>query len=148
MIQNWKYLIQQANDAYQDNAYSEAISLNQQALEYAKEIFHDEFYRDPSSAVAASTISFLNLAESYTAVGDLLSANNQYKNAIHFLQMAVVHLALNDTHSDLIMRTAGKIQFEWSLFSKHHDVDIPIQSAELMRSVSLAITYAKNTVHH
>ncbi|MBJ7539700.1 tetratricopeptide repeat protein [Marinomonas transparens] len=147
-MQNWERLTRQANRAYSNHAFSDAVELNQQALTQVEQSFDDDFHRDAESAVAAATVSFLNIAESYTALGDFISANTQYESAVNFLQAAIARPDVNDEQRGLIMRTATHIRFEWELFTQSHGKEFSSQSRALMQALSQAVSYSKSAIHH
>lgn len=147
-MQNWERLTRQANKAYSNQDYSNAVELNQQALHQVEGSFDDDFHQDAESAVAAAAVSFLNIAESYTALGDFLSANTQYENAVNFLQAVIVRPDVDEEQRGLIMRTATHIRFEWELFSQSHSKHVMAQSKALMRSISSAVTSQGVMVRH
>jgi tetratricopeptide (TPR) repeat protein len=146
-MQNWERLTRQANRAFSNHAFSDAVELNQQALTQAEMSFDDDFYRDAESAVAAA-VSFLNIAESYTALGDFVSANTQYENAVNFLQAIIVRPDLDGEQRGLIMRTATHIRFEWELFSQSYSKHVSTQSKVLMQALSNAVSSSDTMVHH
>ncbi|MFT6405688.1 MAG: tetratricopeptide (TPR) repeat protein [Marinomonas primoryensis] len=146
-MQNWERLTRQANRAFSNHAFSDAVELNQQALTQAEMSFDDDFYRDAESAVAAA-VSFLNIAESYTALGDFVSANTQYENAVNFLQAIIVRPDLDGEQRGLIMRTATHIRFEWELFSQSYSKHVSTQSKVLMQALSNAVSSSETMVHH
>ncbi|WP_111638273.1 tetratricopeptide repeat protein [Marinomonas shanghaiensis] len=147
-MQDWERLTRQANKAYSNHAFSEAVDLNQQALRQAERSFDEDFYRDAESAVAAAAVSFLNIAESYTALGDYISANTQYENAVNFLQAIIVRPDMNDEQRNLIMRTATHIRFEWELFSQSYNKNVSAQSKALMQALSHAVSMPTALVRH
>jgi len=147
-MQNWERLTRQANRAYSNHAFSDAVELNQQALAQAEMSFDDDFYCDAESAVAAAAVSFLNIAESYTALGDFISANTQYENAVNFLQAIIVRPDVDDEQRSLIMRTATHIRFEWELFTQSHNKHVSAQSKALMQALSHAVSSSKAMLHH
>jgi len=147
-MQDWERLTRQANKAYSNHAFSEAVDLNQQALKQAERSFDEDLYRDAESAVAAAAVSFLNIAESYTALGDYISANNQYENAVNFLQAIIVRPDMNDEQRNLIMRTATHIRFEWELFSQSYNKNVSAQSKALMQALSHAVSMPTALVRH
>lgn len=147
-MQDWERLTRQANKAYSNHAFSEAVDLNRQALMQAERSFDEDFYRDAESAVAAAAVSFLNIADSYTALGDFMSANTQYENAVSFLQTIIVRPDMSDEQRNLIMRTATHIRFEWELFTQSHSKHVSAQSKALMQALSNAVSVPKNAVRH
>lgn len=147
-MQDWERLTRQANKAYSNHAFSEAVDLNRQALMQAERSFDEDFYRDAESAVAAAAVSFLNIAESYTALGDYISANTQYENAVNFLQTIIVRPDMNDEQRNLIMRTATHIRFEWELFTQSYNKNVSAQSKALMQSLSHAVSMPTALVRH
>jgi hypothetical protein len=147
-MQNWERLTRQANRAYSNHAFSDAVELNRAALMQAEKTFDEDFHRDAESAVAAAAVSFLNIAESYTALGDFISANTQFENAVNFLQAIMVRPDVDSEQRNLIMRTATHIRFEWELFAQSHAKSVSAQSRILMRALSSAVTNAKTMVQH
>ena len=147
-MQNWERLTRQANRAYSNHAFTDAVDLNRQALMQAEMSFDDDFHRDAESAVAAAAVSFLNIAESYTALGDFVSANTQYENAVNFLQTIITRTDVDDEQHSLIMRTATHIRFEWELFTQSHSKNITAQSKMLMQALSNAVSSSKSVLHH
>ena len=53
-MQDWERLTRQANRAYSNHAFTDAVDLNRQALMEAERSFDEDFYRDAESAVAAA----------------------------------------------------------------------------------------------
>ncbi|NLQ17831.1 tetratricopeptide repeat protein [Marinomonas sp. M1K-6] len=147
-MQNWERLTRQANRAYSNHDFSSAVELNRQALRQAEMSFDEDFCRDAESAVAAAAVSFLNIAESYTALGDFISANTQYENAVNFLQAVIVRADMNDEQRDLIMRTATHLRFEWELFSQSYGKRLLSQGRALMESLNSAIAGTSAMVRH
>ena len=148
VMQNWEQLTREANRAYSNHAFSDAVELNREALTQAEKTFEDDFHRDAESAVAAAAVSFLNIAESYTALGDFISANTEFESAVNFLQTIMARSDMNNEQRDLIMRTATHIRFEWELFAQSHRKNITAQSKMLMLALSSAVSNSKRTVHH
>ncbi|MFT2111561.1 tetratricopeptide repeat protein [Marinomonas sp. 2405UD68-3] len=147
-MHNWENLTRQANKAYSNHAFLDAIELNRQALNQAEQSFEYDFSQDPESAIAAATVSFFNIAESYTALGDYISANTQYENAVNFLQSLTDRADLVDEQRDLIVRTAGHIRFEWDMFTQSYGKAFALQSKDLMKVVSHTVIRSKNVIHH
>jgi hypothetical protein len=147
-MQDWERLTRQANRAYSNNAFTDAVDLNRQALCEAERSFDKDFFRDAESAVAAAAVSFLNIAESYTALGDFISANTQFERAVHFLQTVISRPDMNNEQRSLIMRTATHIRFEWDLFTQSYQKDVSAQSKTLMQVLSSAITAPNAYVCH
>ncbi|WP_191601954.1 tetratricopeptide repeat protein [Marinomonas algicola] len=147
-MHNWESLTRLANNAYSKHAFSDAVDLNKQALTQAEQSFDDDFKKDPESAVAATTVSFFNMAESYTALGDYVSANTQYEQAVNFLQSIIVRPNLDFEQRELIMRTATHIRFEWELFSQSYSKELISQSKALMQALAHTVSCTKHVVHH
>lgn len=147
-MQNWERLTRQANKAFSNHDFTDAVDLNRQALIQAERSFDEDFYRDAESAVAAAAVSFLNMAESYTALGDFVSANTQFECAVNFLQRVMSRPDMNNEQRDLIMRTATHIRFEWDLFTQSYHREVSIQSKALMQSLSHAISTSNTFVCH
>ena len=141
-MQNWERLTRQANRAYSNHDYSDAVEFNREALMQVEMTFDEHFHLDAESTVAAAAVSFLNIAESYTALGDYISANTQYESAVNFLQAVIVRPDLDQEQRSLIMRTATHIRFEWELFAQSHSKSVTAQSRVLMRSLSNAVSAA------
>ncbi|QUX91166.1 hypothetical protein CYL31_06945 [Marinomonas sp. A3A] len=147
-MQDWERLTRQANRAYSNHAFTDAVDLNRQALMEAERSFDEDFYRDAESAVAAAAVSFLNIAESYTALGDFISANTQFECAVNFLQTIIARPDLDGEQRSLIMRTATHIRFEWELFTQSYSKEVAAQSRALMQSLSNAVSMPATMVRH
>lgn len=147
-MQNWERLTRQANKAHSNYAFSDAIELHREALYQAQHSFDDSFHLDAESSVAAIAVSFLNMAESYSSLGDYISANTQYENAVNFLQAIIARPDMGEEHRVLIMRTASHIRFEWDLFSKTHGNSVMSQKKSLLQALSQAVSSAKAVVQH
>lgn len=147
-MQDWERLTRQANRAYSNHAFTDAVDLNRQALMEAERSFDEDFYRDAESAVAAAAVSFLNIAESYTALGDFISANTQFECAVNFLQTILNRADMDEDQRSLITRTATHIRFEWELFAQSYSKEVSAQSRALMHSLSNAVSMPVNMVRH
>ncbi|GAB3485039.1 tetratricopeptide repeat protein [Marinomonas epiphytica] len=147
-MQYWERLTRQANRAYSSHAYMESVELNRLALSWLEASIKEDFGQDAESMVAAATVSYLNIAESYTALGDFISANSQYELAVNFLQSALQREGLADEHKALIARTASHIRFEWELFSKSHGKAFTSQSKALMQALTNAVSYSNTALSH
>ena len=147
-MQHWERLTRQANRAYSNHAYLEAVDLNRQALSQVEHSFNEDFYQDAESVVAASVVSFLNIAESYTALGDFISANSQYEQAVNFLQSIIGRNDVTEEQRDLITRTATHIRFEWELFTQSHGKAFSAQSKALLQALSQAVNYSSSAIQH
>jgi len=128
LMQNSENLTKKVNKTCLSQTFSDAIKLDQQALIIMKKSFDEDFYDNAQSAITAATISFLNIAESYAASGYFILANIQYKEAVRFLQTAIVSSNINDKQYSLIMRTITRIRCEWELFKQSHIISSPINS--------------------
>lgn len=147
-MHNWESLTRLANKAYSNHAFSDAVDLNRQALSQAEQSFDDDFHKDPESAIAATTVSFFNMAESYTALGDYVSSNTQYEQAVNFLQGIIVRPNLGVEERELVMRTATHIRFEWDLFTQSYGKELASQRKVLIQALSHAVSCTKHVVHH
>lgn len=147
-MQYWEQLTRLANKAHSNHAFSDSVELNRQALAFATEHFDEDFRQDAESAVAASIVSYLNMAESYTSLGDYLSANTQYERAVHFLQTALSRVDVSAEQRDLLSRTATHVRFEWELFSQSHGTALSIQSKSLVQALSNAVAQPRSMVRH
>ncbi len=145
---NWECLTKEAINAYSNHAFDDAVNLNKQALSLLEVSFDDDFNRDAESTIAAATVSFLNLAESYTVLGEFVLANAQYENAIHFLQVAMTRSDVSDQQYGIIIRTLTRIRCEWQLFSQSHLSELPSQSHPLMETFSNVVSAPKKVIHH
>lgn len=128
LMQNSENLTKKVNKTCLSQTFSDAIKLDQQALIIMKKSFDEDFYDNAQAAITAATISFLNIAESYAASGYFILANIQYKEAVRFLQTAIVSSNINDKQYSLIMRTITRIRCEWELFKQSHIISSPINS--------------------
>ncbi|TDO98669.1 tetratricopeptide repeat protein [Marinomonas balearica] len=126
-MQHWEKLTRKANIAFSNQAYLESVDLNLSALLTAQQEFDQRFDVDAESAVAANIVSYLNLAESYAAMGDLLTANGHYESALNFLNTIVIRPSINREQTDLIHRTLNHVRFEWDLFSQSHRNELSMQ---------------------
>ncbi|QUX94980.1 hypothetical protein C0J08_05930 [Marinomonas sp. CT5] len=147
-MQDWERLTRQANRAFSNHAYSDAVDLNQKALLEAERSFDEDFYLDAESAVAAAAVSFLNIAESYTALGDFVSANTQFEKAVNFLQAIIARPDMDDEQRSLVMRTATHIRFEWELFTQSYSRALSAQSRALIQTLSNAVSIPSSMVRH
>ena len=145
---NWECLTKEAVNAYSNHAFNDAVNLNKQALSLLEVSFYDDFNHDVESTIAAATVSFLNLAESYTVLGEFVLANAQYENAINFLQAAMTRSAVNDHQYSIIIRTLTRIRCEWQLFNQSHFSELPAQSNPLMETFSNVVSAPKKATHH
>jgi len=145
---NWKYLTSEANKAYSNDAFFDAIELNQQALMQAEISFNSQFEKDPESAVAAMIVSILNLADSFTAVGDFNATGIEYQKAINFLQTTIIRPDINEQKKDLILRTANQVRLEWEGFNKRYKQSVSLQIRTLMKDISNAVYCPQIMVHH
>ncbi|MGO3346212.1 MAG: tetratricopeptide repeat protein [Marinomonas sp.] len=147
-MQSWERLTREANRAYFKHAFSDAVDLNRKALSQVEGDFDHGFYQDPETFVAATVVSYLNIAEAFTGLGDCVSANLQYENAVNFLQSILIRSDLEAEQRNLIMRTATHIRFEWDLFTQSHGANLKAQSKALMQAITHAVSYSKAVVHH
>ena len=145
---NWECLTKEAINAYSNHAFDDAVNLNKQALSLLEVSFDDDFNRDAESTIAAATVSFLNLAESYTVLGEFVLANAQYENAIHFLQVAMTRSDVSDQQYSIIIRTLTRIRCEWQLFSQSHFSALPAQNNPLMETFSNVVSAPKKAIRH
>lgn len=145
---NWKYLTNEANKAYSNDAFFDAIELNQQALMQAEISFNYQFAHDPETAVAAMIVSTLNLADSYTAVRDFNATGIEYQKAINFLQTTIIRPDIDEQKKDLILRTANQVRLEWEGFNKRYKQSVSLQIRTLMNDISNAVYCPNIMVHH
>jgi len=145
---NWECLTKAAVTAYSNHDFNDAVNLNKQALSLLEVSFDDDFNFDVESTIAAATVSFLNLAESYTLLGDFVLANAQYENAVNFLQAAMTRLDLNEQQYGIIIRTLTRIRCEWQLFNQSHFSKLPAQNNVLMETFSNVVSAPKKAIHH
>lgn len=145
---NWECLTKAAVTAYSNRDFNNAVNLNKQALSLLEISFNDDFNFDAESTIAAAAVSFLNLAESYTVLGEFILANAQYENAISFLQVAMSRPDVSDQQYGIIIRTLTRIRCEWQLFSQSHLSELPAQSNLLMETFSNVVSAPKKVIHH
>lgn len=110
----WEKLTRDANKAHSNNDFLDAIELNEQALSLLS--FNYDFNKDVASTVEESIVNFLNMAESYSALGDYVSANEQYENAEKFLQSTLSSKSMNSDEWHFIMKVHNQVRFEWNAF--------------------------------
>jgi tetratricopeptide (TPR) repeat protein len=68
-LQHWQALTRAANEAFAQERLDEASAGYRQALDVAGQLLHAEVA--PDAAIAAYTVSCLNLAEAYVRTGDV-----------------------------------------------------------------------------
>ncbi|SBS33051.1 hypothetical protein MSP8887_01851 [Marinomonas spartinae] len=131
-MQNWEKLTRQANQAYSNHAFLEAVDFHQQALDQILKRFEEDFCLDPESVVAATAVSYLNIAESYTGLGNVMAANRQFEKAIDFLQAVIARPDLALEQRDLIFQTMNHIRFEWELFTQSFGKERVVKHSALL----------------
>ncbi|MBJ7555615.1 tetratricopeptide repeat protein [Marinomonas spartinae] len=144
----WEKLTRQANQAYSNHAFLEAVDFNQQALDQILEGFEEDFCLDPESAVAAMAVSYLSIAESYTGLGDVVAANRQFEKAIDFLQDVIARPGLALEQRDLILQTMNHIRFEWELLTQSCGKEVVVKYPVSLRPLSHAAPPALTTTFH
>ncbi|ADZ92375.1 hypothetical protein [Marinomonas mediterranea] len=147
-MQHWERLTRKANIAFTNQAYLESVDLNLSALATAQKEFDLQFGVDAESAVAANIVSYLNLAESYAAMGDLLTANSHYESAINFLSSIVIRPSINQEQTDLIHRTVNHVRFEWDLFSQSNRSELSMQLSKKSIEKKVSISRVSAQVIH
>jgi len=145
-MQNWENLTKKANKAYSNHDFSDALVLNQQALNILETSFHKHFKVDIESYISAAAVSFLNLAESYVALDNPLLANNQYENAINFLQAVLSHAEIESQHYCLVMHTVTRIRCEWEMFNEQQSKQSS-QNKQVFSTFTKA-PYSGQVIHH
>ncbi|WDS36996.1 hypothetical protein [Pseudoxanthomonas sp.] len=86
-LHHWQALTRAANEAFVQERLGEAIALYRQALDAAELLLHVALPAD--AAIAAYTVSRLNLAEAYVRAGDTERAAGELAGVhLHLLKMA------------------------------------------------------------
>ncbi|WP_133013348.1 tetratricopeptide repeat protein [Marinomonas flavescens] len=147
-MQYWERLTREANKAYFKHAFSDAVDLNRKALAQVERESDHGFYQDPETIVSATVVSHLNIAEAFTGLGDFVSANLQYENAMNFLQAVLMRSDLEAEQRDLIMRTTTHIRFEWDLFIQSKGAELKTQNNALVQAITHSVSYAKAVICH
>ncbi|WP_417696818.1 hypothetical protein [Psychromonas sp.] len=147
-MQSWENLTKRANKAYSSNEFSDAVILNQQALNTLETIFHDNFPFDAESYISAAAVSFLNLADAYSALENLLLANSQYENGINFLQAVLTRADVDGRHYCLVMHAITRIRCEWEMFNEKQAKQSPDDEPQSFSTFIGYGTYSKKVIHH
>lgn len=148
MMQKWEKLTRQANNAFTNQKFSDAVQLNQEALALVIADFEQGFQQDPESFVAAAVVSHLNIAEAFTRMGDFLSANSQFECAVKFLDRILHRVDLLNEQREILLGTANHIRFEWELFSQSYGAALASQTKALVNMFTRAATQSQSVVRH
>ena len=153
-MHNWESLTKQANKAYSSHDFENAVVLNHQALNILTTSFNEYFKLDIESYISAAAVSFLNLAESYTALDNPVLAHNQYESAINFLQAVLSHADIDNQHYCLVMHSITRIRCEWEMFNEHQAKQLvsqgstPFLNKSTFTPFSDKTSYTKQITHH
>lgn len=88
-LQHWQSLTRDANDVFATGALGRATALYLQAAEVAEQLLSSQL--PPDTAIAAYTVSRLNLAEAFDRVGEA----NRAANALVGVHLRLLKLALD-----------------------------------------------------
>ncbi len=121
----WEQLTRDANRAHSNNNFLDSIELNQQALTLVS--MSHGFNKNITVIVEESMVNFLNIAESYIALGDYISANEQYENADAFIQSSLSTKGMKSDQWQLIMNIHNQLRNEWDKFKRSYKKAVIMQ---------------------
>ncbi|MGB2222025.1 hypothetical protein [Neptunomonas sp.] len=113
-MKNWELLINQGRDAYSEERFNQALSINQNAIEIALNLFDNVFELEPERAVAAVVISYFNIADTYIALNSWSSAQQALEQASLFLQKQFSCLFLSEPQQVALLHAASHLRIEWA----------------------------------
>jgi len=113
-MDEWKQLIVAANMKYASERYPLALSMYQQALQYALDIFDEQVRKDPDGTIAAVMVSYFNIADAYLVLREVDAASQQFDSAFRFLWQILKVEKLSGEMSDAAVKACGRVTVEWS----------------------------------
>ncbi|MGL6313890.1 hypothetical protein [Vibrio sp. WXL103] len=84
MREQWERLTKRAQHYFDQQEYAHAITLNREALNYARLGFSNCFARSPQDATAMVLISYLNLIDNYEAADNRMTCERLFEQAFDF----------------------------------------------------------------
>ncbi|MES2623652.1 MAG: hypothetical protein V4628_00100 [Pseudomonadota bacterium] len=127
-MDTWQQFTLRANTEYQLACYGNAILMHNQALDYARHAFSNNARTCLEHAIARVLISNFNLADCYTALGEISRAADCYLAAQHFLLNAGRQLCVDETSQHALDHANAHLVALWSDFVKRYMEDIPYAS--------------------
>lgn len=115
-ITHWEALMRHARQAYQENAYQEALDLNNSALLFSKRHFNQLFEQDADRAIAAVLVSYFNAIDNHLALYDFIKARVCFDNALSFLVAVKSRVQLSELQAEAILHGVSHLQNEWCRF--------------------------------
>lgn len=135
-ITHWEELMRHARRAYQENAYQDALELNNSALLFSKRHFNQLFDHDADKAIAAVLVSYFNAIDNHLALYDFIKARACFDNALSFLISAKSRPLISEYQADAILHGVSHLHNEWCRFltanqNEVSDFKIPVFQASL-----------------
>jgi tetratricopeptide (TPR) repeat protein len=121
----WQQFTLRANTEYQLAYYGNAILMHNQALDHARHAFAANARTCLEHAIARVLISNFNLADCYTALGEISRAADCYLAAQHFLLNAGRQLCIDDESRHALEHANAHLVALWANFVKLYLDDIP-----------------------
>lgn len=117
-ITHWEELMRHARRAYQENAYQDALDLNNSALLFSKRHFNQLFDQDADRAIAAVLVSYFNAIDNHLALYDFIKARECFDNALSFLIAVNAKPQMTESQTDAMLHGASHLHNEWCRFLK------------------------------
>ena len=127
-IDTWQQFTLRANTEYQLAFYGNAILMHNQALDYARHAFTTNARSCIEHAIARVLISNFNLADCYTALGQISRAADCYVSAQHFLLHTGRELCLDAAAQHELEHANAHLVALWADFVKRYLDDIPYET--------------------
>jgi len=135
-ITHWEELMRYARRAYQENAYQDALELNNSALLFSKRHFNQHFEHDADKAIATVLVSYFNAIDNHLALYDFIKARACFDNALSFLISVKSRVKVSELQTEAILHGASHLHNEWCRFltankNEVSDLKIPAFQASL-----------------
>jgi tetratricopeptide (TPR) repeat protein len=124
----WQQFTLRANTEYQLACYGNAILMHNQALDHARHAFAASAAICLEHAIARVLISNFNLADCYTALGEISRAADCYLAAQHFLLHAGRQICAEESSRHALEHANAHLVALWSDFVRLYLEDIPYTS--------------------
>lgn len=144
-ITHWEELMRHARRAYQENAYQDALELNNSALLFSKRHFNQLFQQDADRAIAAVLVSYFNAIDNHLALYDFIKARECFDNALSFLISVNSRSHMSEHQAEAVLHGASHLHNEWCRFlnvNKNDSSDLKLSAFQ----ASLAALYSQR--HH
>lgn len=124
-MSGWKHYMREGNSAISGGQYDLARVLYRRAMQIIVSDYETIKARDPYGAIAAMTVSRLNLAEVESQLGDYAAASLQYVAATEFLSEALNAGVGGQPARAAILEAGSQITKNWLRFLRQHLNDLP-----------------------